>query len=128
MTPGRHSHAKPTITAVCAAALLIFIGEQALADNNRGFRDRPPIWNELAPNERGFLEHHSERWHTYPPSVRQRLRGQARRLMEMDAEQVERLRQQRRAFRRLPPQRQRALCRQFQQERGYLPSHCLNTR
>jgi transposase InsO family protein len=113
------------ITAAVATVLSWTTAEQAVADKNRRSQDRPPIWNELGPNERDFLEHHSERWHTYPPSVRQRLRGQARRLMEMDAEQLERLQQQRRAFRQLPPQRQQTLCQQFKRERGYLPPHCL---
>ena len=116
------------ITAAVVAALLSGTAEQTVADKNRRSQDRPPIWNELGPNERGFLEHHSERWHTYPPSVRQRLRGQARRLMEMDAAQLERLRQQRREFRRLAPQRQQTLCQQFKRERGYLPPHCLPAR
>jgi transposase InsO family protein len=129
MNVGRRlSKALITITAAVAAVVYWAGAEQAMADKHRRSPDRPPVWNELGPNERGFLEHHSDRWHTYPPSVRQRLRGQAQRLMEMDAEQLERLQQQRRAFQRLPPQRQQSLCQQFKRERGYLPKHCLSTR
>lgn len=126
---GTHIHkALITITAALATVSLWGAAEQAVADDKRRSQARPPIWNELGPGERGYLEHHSERWHTYPPSVRQRLRGQARRLMDMDAEQLERLRQRRREFRQLPPQRQQALCQQFERERGYLPTHCFPTR
>lgn len=115
------------VTAV-AAAVLWTAAQQAAADRDRLAPGRAPVWNELGPGERGFLEHHSEHWHTYPPSVRQRLRGQARRLMEMDAEQLEQLRRKRREFRTLPPQRQQTLCQQFKRERGYLPPPCVPAR
>lgn len=129
MRAGKHiNKALTVITATAAAVLLWTAAPQAVADKDRRSPGRPPIWNELGPSERGFLDHHSERWHTYPPSVRQRLRGQARRLMEMDAEQLQRLRQQRHEFQQLPPQRRQTLCQQFKRERGYLPPPCLPAR
>jgi len=109
--------------AVLAISLYTTV-EQAMADRYKRGQDRPPVWNELGKTERGFLKHHSESWHTYPPSVRNRLRRQARRLMEMDPERLEQLRHRAQEFQRLPPHRQQALCESFEQEHGYRPLHC----
>jgi hypothetical protein len=105
----RHRSGKSTAlrpgTRVLAAGLLCLLAAVAP-------RAEPPSAPTLQP----------EQWRDLPPEQRHQMRQ--RYLRSLPEAERKRLRDRAERFRSLPESSQRALCRDFQAERGYLPPAC----
>lgn len=118
---------KRYLSAAIGSALCILLGAPATAALSMSF---PAVllaeltWEEVPEDKQQLLQHHALEWNDYSSNYRQRLLNGLELYLNMSPDERRRIQKRAVRFHQLPVEDKQQLCRQFFQEKDYMPPSC----